>query len=60
MSNLLKMAKIEAILTLERRNWTVRLIAKVFRIHSDTLAGHFRQQELPAKTGLDAACRSLN
>jgi transposase len=38
MANLLKMAKIEAILSLHQRKWSIRRIAKELGIHRDTVA----------------------
>lgn len=54
MANQLNMAKIDAIATLHRRNWSIRRIAKELGIHRDTVARHVQlleQPSQPAKTG---------
>src|SRR5438128_3706692 len=40
MANQLKMAKIDAILALHQRKWSIRRIAKELGIHRDTVARH--------------------
>ena len=42
MANQLKMAKIDAILALHQRNWSIRRIAKELGIHRDTVARHIQ------------------
>jgi len=49
MANLLKMAKIDAILTLHQRNWSIRRIAKELGIHRDTVARHIQLVETKPK-----------
>jgi transposase len=52
MANLLSMAKIDSILTLHQRNWSIRRIAKELGLHRDTVARHLRllEQAAPATT----------
>ncbi len=40
MANRLKMAKIDAILALHQRQWSIRRIAKELHLHRDTVARH--------------------
>ena len=49
MANRLKMAKRDAILTLHRRQWSIRRIAKELGIHRDTVARHIQRIEAGAK-----------
>jgi transposase len=49
MANLLKMATIDAILTLYQREWSIRRIAKELGIHRDTVARQIRLHEQTAK-----------
>src|ERR1700678_2549005 len=42
MANQLKMAKIDAILALYQRNWSIRRIAKELGLHRDTVARHIQ------------------
>ena len=52
MANQLKMALIETILTLHRRRWSQRRIARELNIHRETVARHLREasgQSKPAK-----------
>jgi transposase len=49
MSNLLKMAKIDAILSLYQRNWSIRRIAKELGIHRDTVARKIQLWEQNSK-----------
>ena len=52
MANRLKMALIETILTLHRRRWSQRRIARELNIHRETVARHLREasgQSKPAK-----------
>jgi len=51
MANLLKMAKIEAILSLYQRNWSIRRIAKELGIHRDTVARQIQFWEQKARPG---------
>jgi IS30 family transposase len=52
MANQLKMAKIDSILTLHQRNWSIRQIAAALGIHRDTVARHLRQaKQAGAPTG---------
>jgi transposase len=52
MANQLKMADIDTILTLHRRDWSIRRIASVLGIHRDTVARHLRQaNQAGAPTG---------
>ena len=54
MANQLNMAKIDAIATLHRRQWSIRRIAKELGIHRDTVARHVQlleQLSQPAKLG---------
>ena len=52
MANQLKMAKIDSILTLHQRNWSIRRIAAALGIHRDTVARHLRQaNQAGAPTG---------
>src|SRR5271165_7140289 len=60
MTNQLKMAKIDAILALHQRQWSIRRIAKELGLHRDTVARHIQacqQQPKPAGgfLGSDAA-----
>jgi transposase len=52
MAYLLSMAKIDSILTLHQRNWSIRRIAKELGLHRDTVARHLRllEQAAPATT----------
>jgi transposase len=52
MAYLLSMAKIDSILTLHQRNWSIRRIAKELGLHRDTVARHLRllEQAAPAST----------
>lgn len=45
MANLLSMAKIDAILTLRQRKWSIRRIAKELGLHRDTIARHVQLHE---------------
>jgi transposase len=49
MANQLSMAKIDAILTLNQRNWSIRRIAKELRLHRDTVARHVQLLEQTAQ-----------
>ncbi len=49
MANQLKMAKIDAILALHGRKWSIRRIAKESGIHRATVARHVQQPEQGAK-----------
>jgi transposase len=49
MSNQLKMAKIDAILALHQRRWSIRRIAKELGLHRDTVARHIRACEPTSK-----------
>jgi len=49
MANRLKMATIDAILTLHQRNWSIRRIAKELSIHRDTVARHILLNQPPSK-----------
>jgi transposase len=49
MANQLKMAKIDAILALHQRNWSIRRIAKELGLHRDTVARHIQLAEGTAK-----------
>src|SRR6516165_4209688 len=52
MANQLKMADVDTILTLDRRDWSIRRIASVLGIHRDTVARHLRQaNQAGAPTG---------
>jgi IS30 family transposase len=52
MANQLNMADIDTILTLHRRDWSIRRIASVLGIHRDTVARHLRQaNQAGAPTG---------
>jgi transposase len=42
MANQLKMATIDAILTLHQRNWSIRRIAKELHLHRDTVSRHLQ------------------
>jgi transposase-like protein len=58
MANLLKMAKIDAILSLHQRQWSIRRIAKELGIHRDTVARQIRlweQDPKPARAPLGSA-----
>jgi transposase/transposase-like protein len=58
MANLLKMAKIDAILSLHQRKWSIRRIAKELGIHRDTVARQIRlweQDSKPARAPLGSA-----
>lgn len=58
MANRLKMAKIDAILTLHQRKWSIRRIAKELGIHRDTVARHIQDYERgpkPARAPLGSA-----
>jgi transposase len=48
MANLLSMATIDAILTLHRRHWSIRRIAKELGLHRDTVARHLQLYEQTA------------
>jgi len=49
MANRLKMAKLEAILSLHQRQWSIRRIAKELGLHRDTVARHIQLHEANAK-----------
>jgi transposase len=49
MANRLKMAKIDAILSLHQRKWSIRRIAKELGVHRDTVARQIRLHEQEAK-----------
>ena len=49
MANQLKMAKIDAILSLHQRKWSIRRIANELGIHRDTVARHVHLAEQQAK-----------
>jgi transposase len=49
MANRLKMAKIEAILSLHQRNWSIRRIAKELGLHRDTVARYVQLHEARVK-----------
>jgi transposase len=49
MANHLKMAISDAILTLHRRKWSIRRIAKELRINRDTVSRHIRLSQDPSK-----------
>jgi len=49
MANQLKMAKIDAILALHRRHWSIRRIAKELGLHRDTVARHIQAYEPSSK-----------
>lgn len=49
MANRLKMAKIDAILVLHQRKWSIRRIAKELGIHRDTVARHIQNSEGSSK-----------
>jgi transposase len=49
MANRLKMAKIDAILALHQRQWSIRRIAKELRVHRDTVARHIQAYEQQSK-----------
>jgi len=51
--NRLKMANIDSIMTLHRRRWSIRRIAKELGVHRDTVARHIHVNQ--QSTGLDAA-----
>jgi transposase len=52
MANQLKMAIIDTILALQRRNWSLRRIATALDIHRDTVARHLRRaNQAGASTG---------
>lgn len=54
MANQLNMATIDTILTLYRRRWSVRRIARALGIHRDTVARHLRRaNQAGAPTGSD-------
>src|SRR5260370_4291568 len=58
MSNQLKMAKIDAIISLYQRNWSIRRIAKELGIHRDTVARQIQlweQNSKPARAPLGSA-----
>jgi transposase len=58
MANQLKMAKIDAILALHQRNWSIRRIAKELGLHRDTVARHIQRAEAtpkPARAPLGSA-----
>jgi transposase len=58
MANRLKMAKIDAILALHQRNWSIRRIAKELGLHRDTVARHIQRAEAtpkPARAPLGSA-----
>jgi transposase len=58
MANLLKMATIDAILSLYQRNWSIRRIARELGIHRDTVARQIRlwkQDAKPARAPLGSA-----
>jgi transposase len=49
MANQLKMAKIDAILALYHRNWSIRRIAKELGLHRDTVARHLPHRKTHPK-----------
>jgi transposase len=49
MANRLKMVKLDAILTLHQRHWSIRRIAKELGVHRDTVARRIQQIEAGAK-----------
>ena len=49
MANLLKMVKIETIIALHQRKWSIRRIAKELGLHRKTVARHIAQLEQRAK-----------
>src|SRR5580765_7511535 len=49
MANQLKMAKIDAILSLHQRQWSIRRIAKELGLHRDTVARHIQACEQQPK-----------
>jgi transposase len=51
MANLLKMAQIETILALHRREWSIRRIAKELGIHRDTVARCIQADQSTVKLG---------
>ena len=52
MTNQLKMAKIDAILALHQRQWSIRRIAKELGLHRDTVARHIQAcQQQPKPVG---------
>jgi transposase len=55
MANLLKMATIDAILTLHQRNWSIRRIAKELHLHRATVARHLQRHRQTAPTTADPA-----
>ncbi|HEV3444021.1 MAG TPA: IS21 family transposase, partial [Gemmataceae bacterium] len=59
MANLLSMAKIDSILTLHQRNWSIRRIAKELGLHRDTVARHLRLLEQTAPAAAPEADVSL-
>jgi transposase len=59
MANLLSMAKIDSILTLHQRNWSIRRIAKELGLHRDTVARHLRLLEQTAPPAAPEADVSL-
>jgi transposase len=60
MANQLKMAKIDTILALHQRQWSIRRIAKELDLHRDTVARHIAACKPQAKQGSpeEAACAS--
>src|ERR1700756_1551672 len=54
MVNQLKMATIDAILSLHQRKWSIRRIAKELGIHRDTVARQIRLWEQQAKPASSA------
>ena len=58
MANQLRMAKIDAILALHRRKWSIRRIAKELGLHRDTVARHLQldnARSKPARAPLGSA-----
>jgi transposase len=49
MANELKMAKIDAILALHLRHWSIRRIAKELGVHRDTVAAYIHAHEQPSE-----------
>ena len=60
MANRLKMAKIDAILALHLRQWSIRRIAKELGLHRDTVARHIQAcQPRQNRPGRSSARRQL-
>src|SRR5208282_3254541 len=55
MANLLKMAIVETILTLRRRGWSQRRIARELDLNRETVARHLRQAQSATSTPADSA-----